>query len=201
MEEIADAYKGLGLLMPVLIVKAPNGVMSRICVRFIKFWIIYRNRWSCRIIINWPMTFYSVTPSTKNQLIIDLELDSENYLHVPYIPYPGIDNPFANCRENTITWFNKAIYQIEHRQFDDFGAGASKLYCDSEVRVDNTCMPLGKYTETHQRKMGISVGSESRTFRAVCLAGHDPCTPDYCREFDNEHQYLPSIPKRWRNTA
>nr|WP_305149521.1 GntR family transcriptional regulator [Enterocloster bolteae] len=139
--------------------------------------------------------FTALLRPLKNQLIIDLELDSENYLHVPYIPCPGIDNPFATTVERTLTWFNKAIYQIEHRQFDDFGAGASKLYCDSEVRVDNYLYALGKYTGNTSKKNG-----DIRWFR---IKGHSEL---YARlamtlvrriiagEFDNE-QYLPSIPK------
>jgi len=195
-EEIADAYKGLGLLMPVLYREGAKRCNESDLCSLHK--ILDHISEQMELSDHYQLAndfFTALLRPLKNQLIIDLELDSENYLHVPYIPYPGIDNPFATTVERTLTWFNKAIYQIEHRQFDDFGAGASKLYCDSEVRVDNYLYALGKYTGNTSKKNG-----DIRWFR---IKGHSEL---YARlamtlvrriiagEFDNE-QYLPSIPK------
>ena len=139
--------------------------------------------------------FTALLRPLKNQLIIDLEFDSENYLHVPFVPIPGIDNPFATTFERTKTWFSKAIIQIKQKQFDDFYADASKLYRDSGERVDNYLYALGKYTESNSNK-----NEDIRWFR---IKGHSEL---YSRlamtivrriiagEFDNE-PYLPSIPK------
>lgn len=195
-EEIADAYKGLGLLMPILYREGAKRCNESVLRLFNE--ILNNISEKMELSDHYQLAnafFTALLRPLKNQLIIDLELDSENYLHVPYVPLPGIDDPFATTVERTKTWFNKAIFQIEHKQFDDFYAGASGLYCDSGERVDNYLHALGKYTGSNSKK-----NEDIRWFR---IKGHSEL---YSRlamtivrrivagEFDNE-QYLPSIPK------
>ena len=195
-EEIADAYKGLGLLMPILYREG-----AKRCNESDLYWldkILNHISEQMELPDHYQLAnafFTALLRPLKNQLIIDLEFDSENYLHVPFVPIPGIDNPFATTFERTKTCFSKAIIQIKQKQFDDFYADASKLYRDSGERVDNYLYALGKYTESNSNK-----NEDIRWFR---IKGHSEL---YSRlamtivrriiagEFDNE-PYLPSIPK------
>lgn len=195
-EEIADAYKGLGLLMPILYREGAKRCNESDLCLLDK--ILNNISEQMELPEHYQLAnafFTALLRPLKNQLITDLELDSENYLHIPYVPFPGIDDPFATTVGRTKTWFNRAILQIEQKQFDDFYAGASRLYCDSGVRVDNYLYSLGKYTSSNPKK-----NEDLHWFR---IKGHSEL---YARlamtivrrivagEFDNE-QYLPSIPK------
>ena len=195
-EEIADAYKGLGLLMPILYREGAKRCNESDL--YLLDNILNNISEQMELPDHYQLAnafFTAILRPLKNQLIIDLELDSENYLHVPFVPIPGIDNPFATTFERTKTWFSKAVIQIKQKQFDDFYADASKLYRDSGERVNNYLYALGKYTESNSNK-----NEDIRWFR---IKGHSEL---YSRlamtivrriiagEFDNE-QYLPSIPK------
>lgn len=195
-EEIADAYKGLGLLMPILYREGAKRC-SESDLRFLDE-ILDNISEQMELPDHYHMAnafFTALLRPLKNRLIIDLELDSEHYLHVPYIPFSGIDNPFATTVERTKTWFNKAMFQIEQKQFDDFYAGASRLYCDSGERVDNYLFTLGKYTGSSSKKnedirwFRIKLHSELYSRLAMTIVRRI-----IAGEFDNE-QYLPSIPK------
>lgn len=195
-EEIADAYKALGLLMPILYREGAKRC-NESDLRFLDE-ILNNISEQMELSDHYQLAnafFTALLRPLKNQLIIDLELDSENYLHVPYVPFPGIDDPFATSVERTKTWFNKAIFQIEHKQFDDFYASASGLYCDSGERVDNYLYALGKYTGTNPKKkedinwFRIKGRSELYARLAMTIVRRI-----VAGEFDNE-QYLPSIPK------
>ena len=87
----------------------------------------------------------------NNQLIMDLELDSENYLHIPYIPIPGMENPFALSAERLKVWMQNAIHQIENRQFEEFHDGTSLLYRASAERVDHYLCALSRYTDEREQ--------------------------------------------------
>lgn len=194
--EVADAYEGLGLLLPILYREGAKRCHASDLLSFNGLLDNLSEEMELQDYYQLANAFFTaLLRPLKNNLIIDLELDSENYLHVPYIPLPGIDDPFATTAARTQTWFKNAILQIERKQFDDFCDGASKLYCDSRERVDDYLHALGKYTGGDSKKC-----EEFRWFR---IKGHSEL---YARlamtifrriisgEFDNE-QYLPSIPK------
>lgn len=195
-DEIADAYRGLGLLMPILYREGAK----RCNISDLRFFEEILNNMSEQVELqdHYQLAndfFTTMLRPLKNKLIIDLELDSENYLHVPYISLPGIDDPFDTTVARTQTWFKNAILQIEQKQFDDFCDGTSKLYSASRERVDNYLSALSKYTGENQKKK-----EEIRWFR---IKEHSEL---YARlamtivrriiagEFDKQ-PYLPSIPK------
>lgn len=195
-DEIADAYRGLGLLMPILYREGAK----RCNISDLRFFEEILNNMSEQVELqdHYQLAndfFTTILRPLKNKLIIDLELDSENYLHVPYISLPGIDDPFDTTVARTQTWFKNAILQIEQKQFDDFCDGTSKLYSASRERVDNYLSALSKYTGENEKKK-----EEIRWFR---IKEHSEL---YARlamtivrriiagEFDKQ-PYLPSIPK------
>lgn len=195
-DEITDAYKGLGLLMPILYREG-----AKQCnVSDLLFFDGILNNLSEQMELqdHYQLAndfFTAMLGPLKNKLIIDLELDSENYLHVPYIPLPGVDNPFATTVARTQTWFKNAISQIEQKQFDDFCDGASQLYIDSSERVDSYLSALGKYTGENQKKneeicwFRIKEHSELYARLAMTIVRRI-----IAGEFDSQ-PYLPSIPK------
>lgn len=187
-EEIADTYKRLGLLMPVLYRESAKRCNESDLCSLHKILNPILEQMELPDHYQLANSFFTaLLRPLKNLLIIDLALDSEIFLHVPHIPYPDIDNPFATTVERTLTWFSKAIYQIEHKQFDDLGAGASKLYCESKVRVNNYLYVLSKYTGNTSKKnrdirwFGIKGHSElyarlAMTFVRRIIAGELTCS-------------------------
>lgn len=195
-EEIADAYQGLGLLMPVLYREGAKRCNASDLRYFDHILNSVSEQMELQDHYRLANSFFTtILRPLKNKLIIDLELDSENYLHVPYLSFPGVDNPFATTAARTETWFKNAIYQIEQKQFDDFCDGASELYYASGQRVDSYLYTLDKYTEGTPKKK-----EEIRWFRAkVHSELYARLAMTIMRriisgEFDNE-PYLPSIPK------
>ncbi|RGY95922.1 GntR family transcriptional regulator [Clostridium sp. AM58-1XD] len=195
-DEIADAYQGLGLLMPVLYREGAKRCNASDLRYFDNIMNNVSEQMELQDHYRLANTFFTaLLRPLKNRLIIDLELDSENYLHVPYIPFPSVENPFATTAARTQTWFKNAIDQIEKKQFDDFCDSASKLYCASGQRVDSYLYSLDKYTEGTPKKK-----EEIRWFRAkVHSELYARLAMTIVRriitgEFDNE-PYLPSIPK------
>lgn len=195
-DEIADAYQGLGLLMPILYREGAKRCNASDLRYFDNILDNVSEQMELQDHYRLANSFFTtMLRPLKNQLIIDLELDSENYLHVPYIPFPGVENPFATTAARTQTWFKNAIYQIEQKQFDEFCDGVSKLYCASGQRVDSYLYTLDKYTEGTPKKK-----EEIRWFRAkvhselYARLAMTIVRRIFAGEFDNE-QYLPSIPK------
>lgn len=195
-DEIADAYQGLRLLMPVLYREGAKRCNASELRYFKNLLNNVSEQMELQDHYRLANTFFTaILRPLKNKLIIDLELDSENYLHIPYIPFPGVENPFDTTAARTQTWFKNAIHQIEQKQFDDFCDGASKLYCASGQRVDNYLHMLDKYTQgTPTKKEEIrwfraKVHSELYTRLAMTIVRRI-----ITGEFDNE-PYLPSIPK------
>lgn len=194
--EIADAYKGMELLMPVLYCEGakrcgePEFTFFRKLVGEISEQMpldrLYRqaNMFLTRLLR--PM---------DNQLIMDLERDSENYLHIPYIPVPDVDDPFALSAKRLKVWMQRAVSQIENGQFEDFRAGTAALYQESARRVDGYLRALGHHT-SEQKQASDTIHWFRTKDRCELYAR---LTMTIIRrivngEFDGQ-KYLPSIPK------
>lgn len=193
---IADAYKGLELLMPVLYREGAKRCGESEFKYFRNLLGEISEQMSLASLYKQANLFMTaLLRPLNNQLIMDLELDSENYLHIPYIPIPGMENPFALSAERLKVWMQNAIHQIENRQFEEFHDGTSLLYRASAERVDHYLCALSRYTDEREQ-----TGDTITWFRTK-----DRCEL-YARltmtiirrimngEFDG-HKYLPSIPK------
>lgn len=193
---IADAFKGLELLMPVLYREGAKHCGEPEFKYFRKLLGEISEQMTLAGLYKQANLFMTgLLRPLNNQLIMDLELDSENYLHIPYIPIPGVDNPFALSPERLRVWMQNAIHQIENRQFEDFYAGTVLLYQASGERVDHYLRDLSSYTDEWEQ-----TGDTVHWFRTK-----DRCEL-YARltmtiirrivngEFDGQ-KYLPSIPR------
>ena len=145
---IADAYKGLELLMPVLYREGAKRCGESEFKYFRNLLGEISEQMSLASLYKQANLFMTaLLRPLNNQLIMDLELDSENYLHIPYIPIPGMENPFALSAERLKVWMQNAIHQIENRQFEEFHDGTSLLYRASAERVDHYLCALSRYTD------------------------------------------------------
>ena len=195
-EEIADAYQGLGLLMPVLYREGAKQCKEPELRFFHKILENISEQMELEDHYRQANAFFTtLLRPLKNQLIMDLELDSENYLHVPYIPFPDVENPFATTVERTKIWLKTAIYQIEQKQFDDFCDGSARLYSASNERVDRYLCALSKYTShVPQTKVDINwfrVKERSELYSRLAMTIIRRIVSG---EFDGK-KYLPSIPE------
>lgn len=159
-DEIADAYNGLCHLMPALyregakrcndpelrkLRKIVDGVLPEM-----ELGDLYRQ----------ANAFFTMLLSTlNNRLIMDLELDSENYLHVPYIPLPGLKNPFDLTAERLRAWLERAMKQIHQRQFESLHDSIKAFYRESAKRVDDYLCALSRHVSTQ-----VQTKSEIRWF-------------------------------------
>lgn len=144
-DEIADAYRGLGYLMPALYRKgakrcgeAEFQLLQEIVdsvVPEMELAALYRQA---------NAFFTTLLRPLNNLLIMDLELDSENYLHVPYIPFTGMEDPFALTAEKLLAWLENAVTQIRERRFDAFHDSAVTIYREAAKRVDDYILALGR---------------------------------------------------------
>ncbi len=145
-DEIADAYKGLELLMPIFYregarrCRAPelrllHGLTDRISDHM-EHEELYRQAHAFYAVLLRPL---------NNLLIMDLEVDSEHFLYTPYIPLPGTKNPFTLTAARLKNWMYDAVCQIEHRQFDDFYNKIVNDYRESAKRVDGYLHSLSRH--------------------------------------------------------
>ena len=194
-EEIADAYGGLGLIMPVLYCEGAKRCTEPELRLLHKILDGISDRMVLEDHYRLANAFFTaLLRPFNNQLIMDLELDSENYLHVPHIPLPGVENPFATTVDRTKSWFQTAVRQIEQKRFDEFRDGAAQLYRASAERVDRYLCDLGKYASS-----GAQSTEEIRWFRTKERSElYSRLAMTIIRrliagEFDDK-KYLPSIP-------
>ncbi len=66
------------------------------------------------------MPFTKLLEPFRNGLIIDLEIDAENYLHIPYIPVDYAQDPFISHRAVLKNRLQTAHKMIKEKRFDDF---------------------------------------------------------------------------------
>lgn len=193
-DEIMDAFRGLSLLMPIFYLEGAKRCKEPEIRFFREILGSISEQMELPDLYRQANKFFTaLLRPLENQLIIDLELDSENYLHIPYIPFADVENPFALDAGRLKAWLTKAIDQIDQKQYDDFYVAAIQLYRASGERVDGYLSALSKYTsdlpqvkkEIHWFRIKDRSELYSRLAMIIIrriIAG----------EFDGE-KYLPSI--------
>ncbi|MCH1983030.1 GntR family transcriptional regulator [Ruminococcus sp. OA3] len=144
--EIADCYQGMKLLLPQLYregaklcgkseLKAMQKIVDGI-TDDMEVSMLYRQ----------ANDFLTITLQPfRNQLITDLEIDEENYLHIPYIPADDTDDPFYRSAFHMKNWLQTAHNRIEQKQFNEFYASILRTYHDTGRRVDRYLSILSKH--------------------------------------------------------
>ncbi len=195
-DEIADAYRGLELLMPILYregakrcgeseLRLFHTLLEGISVQM-ELDELYKQA---------NAFFIALIQTMNNQLMMDLELDSENYLHIPYIPIAGVANPFANTAKRLSVWMRKVIGQIENKDYDAFCAGIACLYRESAKRVDDYLHALsGQVSAQIQTKGEMHWFRPKGRSELYARLAMTIIRRMVAGEFDGQ-KYLPSIPK------
>lgn len=161
-DEIADAYNGLSHIMPSLYRESARRCKEAELHHLQKIVDGVLPEMTLDDLYEQVNAFFTTLLRTlNNQLVMDLELDSENYLHVPYLPLPGVKNPFALTPEKLKVWLERAMKQIRQKQFDSFHSSIKIFYRESAARVDAYLCALSQHVSAQ-----VQTKSEIHWFRA-----------------------------------
>lgn len=194
--EVADAFCGLGLLLPPLyregakrckeaelqkMQEAVDGITDGMGLS-----MVYRQ-------VN--LFFAALLGTFQNHLILDLELDAENYLHIPHLPFTGEKDPLYRTAGGVKGWLQAALEQIRQKQFDLFYNRIVRTYAAAGRDVDNYLAALSRHVPvdpTDERDIQwFRVKDRSELYLKLALSILRRIMGG---EFDGQ-KYLPSIPR------
>lgn len=113
-QEVADAFQGLGLILPSLycegarrcgpvqlrqLRQAVDGIAPQMAPTS-----LYRQA---------NLFFTILARGLKNQLVLELQLDAENFLHVPYLSLPGVEDPAYITPQRVKDGLLRALKMVE----------------------------------------------------------------------------------------
>lgn len=161
-QEVADAFEGLGLLLPVLYREG-----ARRCGE-LELQALQRAIDGIKMDME-PLELYrqanyfftALLQPFHNQLIFDLELDAENFLYVPYFAVSGTENPFLLQPDHLINWLQTAKGQIAAGQFDLLYKSIIRFYRETAKKTDDYLKTLSCITN-----QTVSVDMQTHWFRA-----------------------------------
>ncbi|MBS6646240.1 MAG: GntR family transcriptional regulator [Clostridiaceae bacterium] len=195
-DEIADAYKGLGLLMPILYREGAKRCGETELKFFRELADSISDQMELDDLHRLARSFFAaLLYPMNNQLIMDLELDSENFLQTPYIPVSGLDPSLKLTADQLKNWMQNAIFLIENKHFHEFYTEIGYHYQSSAKKVDGYLSALGQHTPMQTPKrldvhwFHIKGRSELYTWLAMTIIRRI-----VSGEFDGQ-KYLPSISK------
>ena len=81
----------------------------------------------------------------QNQLILDLEMDMEHFLHVPYISFPDVDDPFSLSAPRLRKRLQRALDWIKEKQFVLFYEDIQHIYQETGERVGRYLDALSRH--------------------------------------------------------
>lgn len=197
--EIADAYRSLELLMPPLYLEGAKRCTeadlarleetARSVVPGMERAVLYRKA---------NAFFQAILEPLQNQLALDLELDAEHYLIVPYFPLPQAEDPAALDAGHLRDWLAGAVRRLRREEYPAFSESVTAFYRSAAQRVDGYLAAL----EAHAP--GPSPARDSlRWFHGKEhseLFSHLAMTilrRAAAQEFE-DRKYLPSIPELMR---
>lgn len=135
-EEVRDAFEGLGFLLPHLYREASKHC-SETEVSLMQQAIdeINENMDIGSLYHQTNLFFTTLIQVLNNPLILDLELDSENYLHIPFIPFQNLEDPFYRTADNVRNWLSNINDYILNQDRDTFYHIVFNTYQNSNKRV------------------------------------------------------------------
>lgn len=135
-EVVYDGFQGLGLLLPHLYregakhcEKGDLHIMRKAIAdidEHMDILLLYRQT---------NQFMRTLMQAFDNPLIVDLELDAENFLHIPFIPYHDLHDPFYRTAASVKGWLNNIYECILHQHLDRLYESISKTYQNSQYRV------------------------------------------------------------------
>ena len=194
--EIADAYRSLELMMPPLYTEGAKLCGAKDLKRLDEIILGISELMEAPALYQQTNAFFqTLLRPLKNGLVMDLETDVEDYLHVPYISLPNVENPFALTPERLKNWLLHVVSLIKANQYDLFYESILSAYRDSRRRVDQYLHILearAPVLPCEEEHIDWFHGKEhSELFSRLAMTILRRIT---AQEFDGR-KYLPSIPK------
>ncbi|WP_416325781.1 GntR family transcriptional regulator [[Eubacterium] hominis] len=196
-EAIIDGYHGLGLLLPLLYKEAAKHCGKEELMTISKaIDTIDESMDHPSLIQTTNLVTKTLIRSLHNSLMIDLELDAENFLQVPFLPYPGLCNPFDQSATSVKEWLTKLYHYILNKQFDELYEMISDTYARSRNTVFTYMQTLEQYVEPiypankeHMQWFHIKERSELYARLAMKLLRR------IIKGEFSQQKYIPSIPE------
>lgn len=193
--EIIDGYKGLSLLMPVLYLEGAKRCRES-QFREMQAAIdgIHEDLELPDLYRQADVFYRALLRLFQNQLIMELELDMEHFLHIPYISFPGVDDPFSLTADRLRSHLQQALKWIKEKQFSLFYEEIQSIYRETGKRVERYLDALSRHADAgpapkqEQRWFRMRERSELYAHLAMQLLRRI-----VGGEFDGQ-TYLPSIP-------
>lgn len=193
---IKDAYQGLGLLMPVLYQEGAKQCGEQELQHLHRIIDNITDQLTLSELYQQANAFFTVILRPfQNQLVMDLELDSENYLHIPYISIPNVDAPFSLTATKLKQWLQNAATQIAKKEFDAFFYSILQFYHNTSQKIDEYLYSISFYAEEvtpiENELKWFRIKEHSELYARLAMTIMRQIASG---EFDNQ-KYLPSIPK------
>lgn len=195
-EEIADAFQGLGLLLPVLYAEGarrceePELNAMKHAIRQISAESSLPDTYS-----HLNSFFAALLSPFRSSLMTDLEMDAENYLHVPYIPFSGAEDPSFWPVPHLREWLQESLELILCKQYENFYHRLHRVYQEAAVRTDRYLQALAAQQRPELPKERVirwfRVKERSELYAHLAMSILRRIASG---EFSGQ-QYLPSIPK------
>lgn len=146
-EEVDDAFGGLGLLLPHLYKEAVGYICeSDITIMQRAIDNIHEDM-DMHSLYRQPNLFFTTLVKVfDNPLIIDLELDAENFLHIPFLPFHDQTDPFYRTPSHMRNWLNSMYGYIRNHQEDLLYEKIASTYQNSRRRVKSYLQVLEEQT-------------------------------------------------------
>lgn len=195
-QEVADAFKGLGMMLPALYCEGARrcGPMQLEQLRQAADEITPQmNPASLRRCAN--LFFTILAGALRNQLVLELQLDAENFLNVPYLSLPGVEDPSCLPPQRVKAGLLRALEMIESGRFSDLYQWIVEFYKEAAQRTDTYFTTLVPYAGQISQGEPVvhwfqgKVNSELYVRLGMVLMRRIAAG-----EFDNQ-RYLPSIPQ------
>ena len=132
----------------------------------------------------------------NNPLLMDLELDSENFLHVPYLPFAHHTDPFYRTPSHMKSWLSSVFDCIQNNQEELLYTKIASTYQHSSCRVI-------AYLEALEKQLDFVPAESEKSIRWFHIKDRSELYAHLAmrilrrirkKEF-SEQKYIPSIPR------
>lgn len=196
-EEINDAFQGLGLLLPQLYREAVKYVRESDKATMRRAIDEIQEDMPTHLLYRQSNLFLTTLIQVfNNPLLMDLELDSENFLHVPYLPFAHHTDPFYRTPSHMKSWLSSVFDCIQNNQEELLYTKIASTYQHSSCRVI-------AYLEALEKQLDFVPAESEKSIRWFHIKDRSELYAHLAmrilrrirkKEF-SEQKYIPSIPR------
>ena len=196
-EEINDAFQGLGLLLPQLYSEAVKFVRESDKAMLQQAIDEIQEDMPTHLLYRQANLFLTTLVQVfNNPLMMDLELDSENFLHIPYLSFAHLSDPFYRTPAHMKSWLNSVFDCIQNEQEELLYTKLAATYQHSSCRVI-------AYLEALEKQPDLIPAGSEKSIRWFRIKNRSELYAHLAmrilrrirkKEF-SEQKYIPSIPR------